>query len=78
MDEELRGMLVERIENVCHDLATKGAPIAINDAAKQVMDDLKADDNERWKQLRDHSCSPRDVLTPRFPPYRRLLGSNPV
>lgn len=54
MDEELRGMLVERIENVCHDLAKKGAPFAINDTAKQVMDDLKADDNKRWKELRDH------------------------
>lgn len=54
MDEELRGVLVERIENVCHNLAKKGAPFAINDAAQQVMDDLKADDNKRWKELRDH------------------------
>jgi hypothetical protein len=54
MDEELRGMLLERIENVCHELARKRAPFAINDAAKQVMDDLKADDNKRWKELRDH------------------------
>jgi hypothetical protein len=54
MDEELRGMFVERIENVCHDLAKKGVPFAINDAAKQVMDDLKTDDNNRWKELRDH------------------------
>jgi hypothetical protein len=54
MDEELRDMLVERIENVCHDLAKKRAPFAINDAAKQVMDDLKADDSTRWKELRDH------------------------
>jgi hypothetical protein len=34
--------------------ARAGAPFAINDAAKQVMDDLKADDNKRWKELRDH------------------------
>jgi hypothetical protein len=54
MDEELRGLLVERIEKVCHDLADKGTPFAINDAAKQVMDDLKTDDNNRWKELRDH------------------------
>jgi len=54
MDEELRGIFVERIENVCYDLAKKGVPFAINDAAKQVMDDLKADDNKRWKELRDH------------------------
>ena len=54
MDEKLRGMLVERIEHVCHDLAEKGAPFAIDDAANQVMGDLKADDNKRWKELRDH------------------------
>jgi hypothetical protein len=54
MDEELRGMLVERIEHICRDLAKNGAPFAINDAAKQVMDDLKADDNKRWKELREH------------------------
>jgi hypothetical protein len=54
MDEDLRDMLVERIENVCHDLAEKRAPFAIEDAAKQVIDDLKADDNKRWRELRDH------------------------
>jgi hypothetical protein len=54
MDEELRSMLVDRIENTCHDLAKKGAPFAISDAAKQIMDDLKADDNNRWKELRDN------------------------
>jgi len=47
-------MLLERIENVCHDLAKKGVPFAINDAAKQVIEDLKADDNKRWQTLRDH------------------------
>lgn len=54
MDEELRGMLVQRIESVCHDLARKGVPFAINEAAKQVMDDLKADDNKQWKELREY------------------------
>ena len=54
MDEELRGLLVERIENVCHNLAQKGASFAINDAAMQVMHDLKVDDNKRWKELRDY------------------------
>lgn len=54
MDEKLRGMLVERIENVCHHLADKGTPFEIGEAAKQVMDDLKAHDNKRWKELRDH------------------------
>jgi hypothetical protein len=54
MDEELRGMLVERIENVCQDLAKKAAPFAINDAAKQVIDDLKDQDNRPWKEIRDH------------------------
>jgi hypothetical protein len=54
MDEESRGLLIERIENVCLDLAKRGVPFAINDAAKQVIDDLKAEDNKRWKELRDH------------------------
>lgn len=47
MDEELRGVLVERIEHICQYLAKKGVPFAINDAAKQVMDGLKADDNKK-------------------------------
>ena len=51
MDGELRGMLAGRIENVCHDLAKKGAPFAINDAVKQAMDDLKADDNKLWRSF---------------------------
>ena len=54
MDEALRGMLVERIENVCQDLAKKGAPFAISDAAQHVIDDLRAGDNKRWKELRDY------------------------
>jgi hypothetical protein len=53
MDEELRGILVERIEQVCHELAQKGS-FAINDAANQVIDQLADDDARRWKQMRDH------------------------
>jgi hypothetical protein len=54
MDEGLRGKLVKRIEDVCGELAKKGVPFAINDAAKTVVDELKADDNRRWKELRDY------------------------
>jgi hypothetical protein len=54
MDEELRGLLIERIENVCLDLARRGVPFVIDDAAKRVISDLKAEDNKRWKELRDH------------------------
>ena len=54
MDEELRGILVKQIEDVCYVLAKKGAPFALNDAATQIIDDFKVHDNKRWKELRDH------------------------
>jgi hypothetical protein len=53
MDEELRGLLVGHIENVCEELAKKGS-FAINEAANQVIGELRNDDNRRWKQMRDH------------------------
>jgi NOL1/NOP2/fmu family ribosome biogenesis protein len=53
MDEELRGLLVGHIENVCQELAKKGS-FAINEAANQVIDELRNEDNRRWKQMRDH------------------------
>ena len=53
MDEELRGLLVGRIQDVCNERAKKGS-FAINEAAKQVIDELRAEDNRRWKEMRDH------------------------
>jgi hypothetical protein len=53
MDEELRGLLVGRIQDVCTARAKEGG-FAINEAAQQVIDEFKADDNKRWKELRDH------------------------
>jgi hypothetical protein len=53
MDEELRGLLVGRIQDVCNARAKEGS-FAINEAAQQVIDDLKSEDNKRWKALRDH------------------------
>ena len=43
MDEDLRGLLVGRIQDVCDARAKKGS-FAINEAAQQVIDDFKADD----------------------------------
>lgn len=40
------------IEHVCYDLDKKDALFAINDAATQILDDLKADDNKGWKEPR--------------------------
>ena len=56
MDEELRGILVERIQKVCHEFAKKGS-FAINDAANQIIGELQDDDSRRWKQMRDHFAS---------------------
>lgn len=53
MDEELRGLLVGRIQDVCDARAKKGS-FAINEAAQQVIEEFKADDNKQWKALRDH------------------------
>ena len=53
MDEELRGILIERIEQVCHELAKRGS-FAINDAADQVITELRADNLHRWERMRDH------------------------
>lgn len=53
MDEELRGLLVGRIQDVCNERAKQGS-FAINDAAKQVIDEMRAEDKARWKELRDH------------------------
>jgi hypothetical protein len=53
MDEELRGLLVGRIQDVCTARAKEGS-FAINEAAQQIIDEFKADDNKRWKELRDH------------------------
>lgn len=53
MDEELKGLLVGRIQDVCDARAKEGS-FAINEAAQQVIDEFKADDNKRWKELRDH------------------------
>jgi hypothetical protein len=51
MDEELRGLLVGRIQDVCDARAKQGS-FAINDAAQQVIDDMRDEDNKRWKELR--------------------------
>ncbi|MCC6590189.1 MAG: hypothetical protein IT168_26085 [Bryobacterales bacterium] len=53
MDDELRGLLVGRIQDVCTARAKAGG-FAINEAAQQVIDEFKADDNKRWKALRDY------------------------
>jgi hypothetical protein len=53
MDEELRGLLVGRIQDVCDARAKEGS-FAINDAAQQVIDEVRAEDNKRWKELRDY------------------------
>jgi hypothetical protein len=53
MDEELRGLLVGRIQDVCDGRAKQGS-FAINDAAQQVIDELRGVDNKRWKALRDY------------------------
>jgi hypothetical protein len=41
MDEELRGLLVGRIQDVCNERAKQGS-FAINEAAKQVIDEMRA------------------------------------
>lgn len=53
MDEELRGLLVGRIQDVCNERAKQGS-FAINEAAQQVMDEMRSEDNKHWKELRDH------------------------
>jgi hypothetical protein len=53
MDEELRGMLVERIRRVCQNLAKKGS-FPIEDAANQVIADLSANGARDWKHIRDY------------------------
>lgn len=53
MDEELRGLLVGRIQDVCNARAREGS-FAINEAAQQVIDEMGSEDNKRWKELRDH------------------------
>ena len=53
IDEELRGLLVGRIQDVCDARAKQGS-FAINDAAKQVIDEMRDEDNKRWKELRDY------------------------
>src|SRR3569833_711522 len=53
MDEELRGLLVGRIQDICDAKAKQGS-FAINDAAKQVIDQMRDEDNKRWKELRDY------------------------
>jgi hypothetical protein len=53
MDKELRGLLVERIRQVCKELAKKGS-FLIEDAANQVIAELIAENGRDWKQIRDH------------------------
>ncbi|HYW48641.1 MAG TPA: hypothetical protein VE959_37600 [Bryobacteraceae bacterium] len=53
MDEELRGLLVERINQVCQELAEKGS-FLIDDAANQVIAELRAQNPRNWTQIRDH------------------------
>jgi hypothetical protein len=53
MDEEFRGVLVERIQQVCQELAKKGE-FLIEDATKQVIAELSAQNTRHWKQIRDH------------------------
>jgi hypothetical protein len=53
MDEELRGLLVERINQVCQELAQKGS-FLIDDAANQVIAELRAQKPHHWTQIRDH------------------------
>ena len=47
-------MLVESHPGRLHATSQTRVPFAINDAAKQVIDEIKAEDNKRWKELRDH------------------------
>jgi hypothetical protein len=53
MDEELRGILFENTEKVCHALAQKG-PFAISDAAGQVFQQLSRNDAPAWKRIQEH------------------------
>ncbi len=53
MEEELRGLLVERITQVCQKLAPKGT-FLLEEAAKQIIAEFSTDDSRHWKQIRDY------------------------
>jgi hypothetical protein len=68
MDEELRGLLVGRIQDVCNERAKQGS-FAINEAAKQVIDELRAEDNPLSSQTITSSRvteTPCMFATPQF------------
>src|SRR5579862_7071706 len=52
MDEELRGILIEKVRQVCSKLAKKGA-FLIEDVAIQAIAELSDEDGRHWKQIRD-------------------------
>ena len=54
MDEELRGILVGASGRLPRSRERKKARSRSTTRRKQVIDELKADDNKRWKELRDH------------------------
>lgn len=52
MDETVRGILIERIRQVCAEMAPNG--FLVEDAAEKVIAELRDDDTQSWKQIRDH------------------------
>jgi hypothetical protein len=52
MDEELRGILIDRIDKACDRLAKRGS-FALDDAATKIIEEFIDEDNRRWKQIRD-------------------------
>ena len=52
MDDELRGILIEKVRQVCSELAKKGA-FLIEDVAIQAIAELSDEDGRHWKQIRD-------------------------